>query len=222
METFGVDPDRVRVVPSGSTAVRRSTAPVPVAVGCRPPGPPVRPGPRHGRAPQGPPGLVRAFDARRGRPSGPGPGHRRSGRVGGGRPGRGHRRRPPPGPDRPAGLGRRRQRGPPAGRRRGARLPVARTRASGSRPSRPWPRACRWWPPRPAPCPRWSATPPSWSRRATPTPWPRPGPGPRDRRRTGPADRGRDAAGGRFHLGALRRGPGRAVPGCRRGPSPGA
>ena len=41
------------------------------------------------------------------------------------------------------------------------------TRASACRRSRRWPAVCRWWRRPPDRCPRWSATPPCWSSRAT-------------------------------------------------------
>ena len=93
-----------------------------------------------------------------------------------------------------------------AARRPRPGLPVASTRGSGSRPSRPWRPACRWWPPRPGPCPRSWATPPRWCRRATPRPWPGPWPGCSTRPTGAPTAGG--AAGGAGRPGS----PGTAAP----------
>ena len=46
------------------------------------------------------------------------------------------------------------------------------TRVLVSLPCRPWRPGCRWWPPPPAPSPKWSDKGPFWSLRATSMHWP--------------------------------------------------
>ncbi len=116
-----------------------------------------------------------------------------------GRRGRPHRGRqlPPPGPHPPHRLGRRPGPGRPAAGGHGPGLPVAATRGSGSRPSRPWrvgvPVVGHHGRRR---CPRCSATPPTWWPPGDPTPSPTPwaGSSPTRRHRVDLVGRGRERA----------------------------